>query len=509
MRINQLVLVISKCPEEYVGAKSIEMPEEGGSLGREAGCTVTLTDHNRFISGTHCLLSIYGETYYISDVSTNGTLVNGNKILKNQPVSLCDGDRVSLGQYEVSISLELITTSYDIASEIAPERDSTDPLMNLEESVAEEEVEPGTLEDLFMETKPDGVDSHDPVEHLKFSMQRDDDYLVRDEGSDEGVVNASIEPQRQVVDDSLSIHSEFDLPNLIPEDWMGLDEEMPAAVNHHSLAIEEESPSLVKPTRNVGLGRDEGFQGKSEERVERSIAAKHDISAPEYDITAPESQPVNASSNANIQSHKWEEVTQEFVPHVEPQESPMENEGKTQNSIALSKASSENVTHAFFEGLGADIETDSNHDALFFKQMGACLRLCIDNLYKNLQGVEELTDENSFTQNDLSLTTLMLTLNSQNLLAPNELIEQILDELDEHEALYSKVVNDLVFDQLKVNDPKKFEVGLSQETRFLSKSKLWQKYAEHYEQNTRALNESTFKALVKDRYNKVAKADHA
>ncbi len=44
--------------------------------------------------------------------------------------------------------------------------------MNLEESVVEEETEAGTLEDLFMETKPDGVETHDPVEHLKFSMQR-------------------------------------------------------------------------------------------------------------------------------------------------------------------------------------------------------------------------------------------------------------------------------------------------------------------------------------------------
>lgn len=501
MRINQLVLVISKCPEEYVGAKSIEMPEEGGSLGREAGCTVTLTDHNRFISGTHCLLSIYGDTYYISDVSTNGTLVNGNKILKNQPVSLCDGDRVSLGQYEVSISLELITTTYDIASEIAPERDSTDPLMNLEESVIEDEVEDGSLEDLFMETKPDGVDSHDPVEHLKFSMQRDDDYLVRDESNETVVSNTAIEPQRQVVDDSLSIHSEFDLPNLIPEDWMGLEEGEQAAPNFSNLAIEEEIPSPIKSARDVDLVRDEGPKAKPEGFGELSSNPKH--------ISTPVQPAVNVPSNANVQSHKWEEVTQEFVPHVEPQEPSTQNESRPQNNIALSDVSSDNVTHAFFEGLGADIDTDSNHDALFFKQMGACLRLCIDNLYKNLQGVEELTDENSFTQNDLSLTTLMLTLNSQNLLAPNELIEQILDELDEHKALYSRTVNEFVSEQLKANDPKQFEVVLSQETRFLSKSKLWQKYVEHYEQNTRQLNEPTFKALIKERYNKVAKADHA
>ncbi|MEZ8504335.1 type VI secretion system-associated FHA domain protein TagH [Vibrio splendidus] len=498
MRINQLVLVISKCPEEYVGSKSIEMPEEGGSIGREAGCTVSLTDHNRFISGTHCLLSIYGDTYYISDISTNGTLVNGNKILKNQPVSLCDGDRVSLGQYEVSISIELVTTSYDIASEIAPERDSTDPLMNLEESVVEEEAETGALEDLFMETKPDGVDTHDPVEHLKFSMQRDDDYLVRDESNEKNLMKSSIEPQRQVVDDSLSIHSEFDLPSLIPEDWMGMEEEQQANLNAQDIADDQTKiPNRLKPT-NI-----EGTDFKSD-----TLTGSSDV--PKRKPTKV--PPVTIIPNsANIQSHKWEEVTQEFVPHTEPQEQPAESESRTQSNTALSETSyeHENVTHAFFEGLGVDLESDTKHDALFFKQMGACLRLCIDNLYKDLQSVEELTDESSFAHNDLSLTTLMLTLNSQNLLAPNELIEQILDELSEHDTLYAKAINDLVLEQLKANDPQQFANTLSQETRFLSKSKLWQKYSEHYEQNTRQFYESTFKALMKDRYSKVAKADHA
>tara|TARA_B100001059_G_scaffold233843_1_gene274855 strand:- start:790 stop:2274 length:1485 start_codon:yes stop_codon:yes gene_type:complete len=494
-------MVISKCPEEYTGPKSIEMPEEGGSLGREAGCTVPLVDHKRFISGTHCLLSLYGDTYYISDVSTNGTLVNGNKILKNQPVSLFDGDRISLGQYEVSVSLELITTSYDIASEIEPERDSTDPLVNLEELAVEEEVDTGTLEELFMETKPDGVDNHDPVDHLNFSMQREDDYLVRDEAENQNSLTSAMDTKKQVVDDSLSIHSEFDLPNLIPEDWMGLDDDQ------HLASAVNVSPVQKEVSTNKTLEKDIG------------LAAGHDLKIKSEMIsdkrTAPTNSPtplqpaVNFPSSAKQQVHKWEDVTQEFVPHLESQEPSLESLKRSLDDLTLSEPVSESLTHAFFEGLGAELDTDSNYDALFFKQMGACLRLCMDNLYKHLQGVEELTEENSFAQNDLSLTTLMLTLNSQNLLAPNELIEQILDELDEHEVLYAKTVSEIIYEQLKANDPKQFEATQLKDTRFLSKSKLWKKYGEHYEHNTRIYNDSTFKALIKDRYNKVAKADHA
>ena len=80
--LERLVIVISKHPEEYTGAKFVELPESGGSIGRNPGCSVPLVDHNRYISSTHCLVSIYGDAYYISDVSTNGLIVNGNKLLK-------------------------------------------------------------------------------------------------------------------------------------------------------------------------------------------------------------------------------------------------------------------------------------------------------------------------------------------------------------------------------------------------------------------------------------------
>ncbi|OXD93570.1 hypothetical protein CA163_40085, partial [Vibrio parahaemolyticus] len=70
---------------------------------------------------------------------TNGTMVNGNKILKNQPISIVEGDVVSLGQYEIGVALEHISAVQDIAADIAPERVSNDPLVNLGEAVVEEE----------------------------------------------------------------------------------------------------------------------------------------------------------------------------------------------------------------------------------------------------------------------------------------------------------------------------------------------------------------------------------
>ncbi|NMT56548.1 FHA domain-containing protein, partial [Vibrio parahaemolyticus] len=118
--------------------------------------------------------------------------------------------------YEIGVALEHISAVQDIAADIAPERVSNDPLVNLGEAVVEEEEKVGALEDLFMETKQDDIDCHDPVAHLNFSMQRDDDYLIRDNERTESEQPRTVESTRQVVDDSFSIYSEFDQPSLIP-----------------------------------------------------------------------------------------------------------------------------------------------------------------------------------------------------------------------------------------------------------------------------------------------------
>ncbi|MBW3698150.1 FHA domain-containing protein [Vibrio sp. T187] len=495
MRLNQLVLFISKCPEEYTGTKQFEMPESGGSIGRDPGCTLPLTDHNRFISGTHCLVSVYGNTFYISDVSTNGTLVNGNKILKNQPVSICDGDCISLGQYEIGIVLEQITATQDIASDIAPERDSTDPLINLGEAVVEESEQVGSLEELFMETKPDEVDSHDPVAHLQFSMQRDDDHLIRNEQLDESDPIETIESHRQIVDDSFSIHSEFDLPNLIPEDWMA--GEGGANMPNSNFYEESEKQEVIAPTKRLQPKDVDVALSQTNDRV-----VKHS----ERSVLREEV------------GQKWEEVTQPFVPSMQDAEpdqersssqAPVEHVEKDTISQPVYIDESNELVAAFYEGLGvSDPELISN-DADFFKQMGTSLRLCIDNLQKELREVESLKDEQSSTQQEANLTELMLILNSQDLLAPHELVEQMLDELNEHNVVYSKALNELLAEQLKASDPFVFADQQSRNSLFTTKSKLWSGYTEFYEQNRRQLLESSVKKQIKDIYNKTIKGSHA
>ncbi|CAE6954034.1 Forkhead associated domain [Vibrio sp. B1FIG11] len=501
MQTHQLVLFISKCPEEYTGAKHVEMPEGGGSVGRAPSCTLPLTDHNRFISGTHCLISVYGDTYYISDVSTNGTMVNGNKILKNQPVSIVDGDVISLGQYEIGVSLEHVTAAQDIASDIAPERVSNDPLVNLGEAVVEEEEKVGALEDLFMETKQDDVNTDDPIAHLKFSMQREDDHLIRDVEKPEPVKAKPIENTRQVVDDSFSIHSEFDIPNLIPEDWLG-----DAATSKASVepAAEQTKEAVFIP---------EDF-AQTEAVPPQASRVEPGVTQPKYQAPLDHATS-NVAQRAEPVGQKWEEVTQAFIPSAQPTQPETKATENQVGFVSNDSLGAESATHssdigkAFYEGLGISNPDLISNEALLFKQMGTCLRLCIDNLQKDLHEVESLKGEQGLSEADSNLAELMLTLNSQNLLSPNELVEQMLDELNDHQIIFNKALNELLIEQSETNDPVTFANDVASKSMFTTKSKLWGEYLEFYANNRRQMNETSLKGLIKKNYTKAIKGSHA
>ncbi|AQM70569.1 FHA domain protein [Vibrio campbellii] len=501
MQTHQLVLFISKCPEEYTGAKHVEMPEGGGSVGRAPSCTLPLTDHNRFISGTHCLISVYGDTYYISDVSTNGTMVNGNKILKNQPVSIVDGDVISLGQYEIGVSLEHVTAAQDIASDIAPERVSNDPLVNLGEAVVEEEEKVGALEDLFMETKQDDVNTDDPIAHLKFSMQREDDHLIRDVEKPEPVKAKPVENTRQVVDDSFSIHSEFDIPNLIPEDWLGGTATSKASVE-----------PVAEQTKQAAFIPEDFAQ--TEAVPPQTSRVEPEVTQPQYQAPLDHATS-NVAQRAEPVGQKWEEVTQAFIPSAQPTQPETKATENQVGFVSNDPLGAESATHssdigkAFYEGLGISNPDLISNEALLFKQMGTCLRLCIDNLQKDLHEVESLKGEQGLSEADSNLAELMLTLNSQNLLSPNELVEQMLDELNDHQIIFNKALNELLIEQSETNDPVTFANDVASKSMFTTKSKLWGEYLEFYANNRRQMNETSLKGLIKKNYTKAIKGSHA
>jgi type VI secretion system protein ImpI len=84
-------------------------------IGRDQHLDWTLPDPTRFISGKHCEVHYRNDAYWLHDVSTNGTFLNGSDQRVRSPHQLKNGDRLAIGQYIVGVSL-------DSASSSMPER---------------------------------------------------------------------------------------------------------------------------------------------------------------------------------------------------------------------------------------------------------------------------------------------------------------------------------------------------------------------------------------------------
>ena len=88
------------------GPIRIEVKGRGLDLGRDSHLDWTLPDPSRSISGKHCEVRYRDGGYWLHDVSTNGTFVNGAEHRPDAPHLLREGDRLGIGPYIIAVSVE-------------------------------------------------------------------------------------------------------------------------------------------------------------------------------------------------------------------------------------------------------------------------------------------------------------------------------------------------------------------------------------------------------------------
>ena len=80
--------------------------KRGIDIGRDAHLDWTLPDPSRFISSKHCEIRYKDGGYWLYDVSTNGTFLNGADHRMQAPHRLRNGDRFTVGHYIVAVTVE-------------------------------------------------------------------------------------------------------------------------------------------------------------------------------------------------------------------------------------------------------------------------------------------------------------------------------------------------------------------------------------------------------------------
>ena len=88
------------------GPLRVEVKGRGLDMGRDTHLDWTLPDPSRTVSSKHCEIRFRDGGYWLHDVSTNGTYVNGAEFRLDAPHLLSNGDRLSIGPYIIAVEVE-------------------------------------------------------------------------------------------------------------------------------------------------------------------------------------------------------------------------------------------------------------------------------------------------------------------------------------------------------------------------------------------------------------------
>lgn len=88
------------------GPASVTVPESGLQAGRSAGMGWVLPDSSRHISGHHFDVFRQGADWFLRDVSTNGTFLQGQRYRLDGPHRLSHGERFQVGHYLIVVRLD-------------------------------------------------------------------------------------------------------------------------------------------------------------------------------------------------------------------------------------------------------------------------------------------------------------------------------------------------------------------------------------------------------------------
>ncbi len=125
------ITIINSPSNANVAQASHTFPDAGGTLGRGSDNLWVLDDPNKYMSSVHAKIACIAEQYFLTDLSTNGTFVNGasEPVGNGNQVALSDGDRFMISDYEFVANIASATNSLDaFQGNTDPFADLNDPL---------------------------------------------------------------------------------------------------------------------------------------------------------------------------------------------------------------------------------------------------------------------------------------------------------------------------------------------------------------------------------------------
>jgi type VI secretion system protein len=123
----------------HVSQPSFSFPDEGGTLGRANSNFWVLEDPNKYMSSVHAHIASESGQYFLTDMSTNGTFINGasEPVGNGNKVLLNDGDSFTISDYEFVVNVNLFSSATAEPLPTFPNSDNSDPFAHLSQPSAE------------------------------------------------------------------------------------------------------------------------------------------------------------------------------------------------------------------------------------------------------------------------------------------------------------------------------------------------------------------------------------
>ncbi|TQV85869.1 type VI secretion system-associated FHA domain protein TagH [Aliikangiella coralliicola] len=107
------IKIINSPGNVNVGKSYQTFSEEGGTIGRGPSNSWVLEDPEKYMSSVHTQISFEDGRYFLTDLSTNGTFINGSMepIGKGNKIGLNEGDHFVISDYEFVVTINEISQS--------------------------------------------------------------------------------------------------------------------------------------------------------------------------------------------------------------------------------------------------------------------------------------------------------------------------------------------------------------------------------------------------------------
>lgn len=471
--------------------------ELGGYIGRSKDCLWSLSDHTRKISGKHMQLeSQYGE-FYITDISTNGTRLNGLKLERNNPTKLKQGDVLELGLYKLLVAnISKNGEHSDIKHIVQSENGYTDSndLSFLEEVNIADDNQLGFGENTSHTISP----SRDAFEHMRMNSE----FSIEDFGQTQAQPKLADNVNEQYLTSASNEETSLeDLAHIVSINDADKDFDF-SAIN------ETQEPSSIQSQ--------EVFNQPTSQPQPQPQIRSQPVTPHQPAFNHQQNLNHNAASNSGHSQHSQAGINAEATRQAQ----------QTHNEKPLNKASAKNsdvFLNMLCQKLGLSYNVISQVDTtkiysdvidILSYSMDGMIRLMMERNSAKNKLDSDLTMFTSQVKNPFkmsmsakqALETILFDTNGQ-VMPPRQAVGESIGEIVSHFKKVDDSTREVVEMMVDEFDPEKIEREVAEAGRVLPgtlASKCWTKHKTRYVQmlgTTKKQKQKNIKEYISEKYN--------